>query len=146
MQDKNKGYTLIEVVASVAIVMCIISSFLQTNRLNIKLDQNNQFIEKQQKSMIELSKIVSARKINSNTTQKDLEKMLNLQDNLNYHVIYLESGAKFTTSNISTSTINNWLNKVNIKSKSEFFADQEKVLIAVTDQNNENEALYVSYY
>ncbi len=99
---------------------------------------------RQNKALFEFAKVISEIRITAETSQEEFAEIVlpRNSDAFNYHMII--DGKLLTTGN--PEGIDEWAEHIEVKSDVSFTIPYSFIVLAVTDKNDENEAVCVAYY
>lgn len=140
----DRGGTFIEVIMTATMIMCIIGVFLQVMSSSIKINSDSRWMVRQNKALFEFAKVISEIRITAETSQEEFAEIVlpRNSDAFNYHMII--DGKLLTTGN--PEGIDEWAEHIEVKSDVSFTIPYSFIVLAVTDKNDENEAVCVAYY
>ncbi|OON93906.1 MAG: hypothetical protein ATN31_04905 [Candidatus Epulonipiscioides saccharophilum] len=145
----NKGFAFVDAIIVTAIALTIIFSVIQILRTSIKHNAIAELSNRQNRGLLEFVKIIDDVEdldyIKMLTQEKFTEIIEEKTDtNLNYH---LKIDKKIlTTGNATREIMEQWIENATIESDYNFTKSNSIIWLIVTDKNNQNEVLHVSYF
>ncbi|OOB77052.1 MAG: hypothetical protein BEN19_02700 [Epulopiscium sp. Nuni2H_MBin003] len=155
----NRGTSLIDIIASVTILLIISTSYLAVCNTSNKIQQSVEWQQKQNRAMVTFSDLVVnydvKNIIDNHGNFEDIlnvvsEEMLQL-DLFDYSIILMKQNYdlihSISTTNISDRQIKEWMQNSYFQPVNTNNINPNLILLNVTNKNNDsNGIIYVAYY
>ncbi len=145
----NKGFAFVDAIIVTVIALTIIFSVVQILRNSIAHNRMAELSNRQNRGLLEFVKIIGDIEDLGHIkilTQKKFEEIMQEKSDtkLNYHLKI--DNKMLTTGDVTRELMEKWIENARIESDYEFRRSNSIIWLIVTDKNNQNEVLHVSYF